>query len=684
MTSELVVDAGDTRLVLGVGEDGRLHQLGFGPDADDRPELPIGLFPVALPTFGEEPLRVAALRITHADGATGTRLRHVGHSSEPWEHGVDHRVGLADRVAPVRVDLRYRTWPEHHVLEQWVEVTNGGDVPCTLHQAATAAPALGGSAPHLTHWGGGWAGEWTPVVEALTRGVKTVASAGGVRPSLHLPPIVLWSPDGKPVEDDGGVLAATVLWGGDTRFDAEVAHQGHHRLIVGTEHVGAERVLDPGATFATPHSLWTWSTKGVGETSRRLHRLGRDHLIRDGAGSRATVVNTWEAVGFDFDTEVLIDQVQRAAAVGGEVFLLDDGWFGGTHPRDDDTTSLGDWEVDRRKLPEGLGPVIDATREAGMRFGLWVEPEMVNPTSELYAAHPEWVIGQPGRERREERNQLVLDLCREEVRDFVVATVDRVLGDNPGITYLKWDANRDITEPGSGALPLGRQSHLPIDRVRATAEVMAEVARRHPDVELMLCASGGGRSDLGTLRWFHELWTSDDTDPVDRVRIQWGASHLLPASVLGAHVTRWGQRPIAFGCAVAMSGRFGLDLDLTSLTDEEMATCADAAAAYASIRDVVQHGDLRRLVSPVGGTRAALAHRLGDRTVVFLHRLPGDPGGGAPVVLPWIGTSDVAVVDLTPGRAVGDRIAELVDGGVPWPGGDAPCSTVLELVTDAV
>lgn len=681
MTDEIVVAAGDTRLVLGVGDDGRLHQLGFGPGADDRPALPIGLFPVALPTFGEEPLRIPALRLTHADGATGTRLRHVGHTAEPRDDGVDHRVELVDRVAPVRVTLRYRTRPGCDVLEQWVEVANDGDAPCTVHRADAGAPALGGPAPHLTHWGGGWAAEWTQVVERLTRGVKTVASAGGVRPSLHMPPIVLWSPDGPPAEDDGVVLAGTLLWGGDARFDAEVSHQGHHRLTVGSEHVGAERILDPGATFETPHVLWTWSTEGIGETSRRLHRLGREQLIRDGSGIRATVVNTWEAVGFAFDTGILLDQVERAAGLGGEVFLLDDGWFGDRHPRDDDTTSLGDWVVDRRKLPDGLGPVIDATLASGMRFGLWIEPEMVNPTSELYAAHPEWVIGQPGRDRREERNQLVLDLCRPEVRDFVVDTIDRVLAENPGIGYLKWDANRDITEAGSDALAADRQSHLPVDRVRATAEVMAEIARRHPDVELMLCASGGGRSDLATLRWFHELWTSDDTDPVDRVRIQWGASHLLPASVLGAHVTRWGQRPIAFGCAVAMSGRFGFDLDLAGLTDEETATCVGAAAAYARIRDVVQHGDLHRLVSPLGGARAALAYRRGDRTVAFLHRLPGDPGGGDPVRVPWVGRDGgrASVVDLTPGRARDARLTGLVDGGVPWPEGDAPVSTVLEV-----
>lgn len=678
--TDIVIDGGATRLVLAPGDDGRLHQVHFGPPEDGpRPDLPIALFPLAHPTFGEEPLREPALRVTHADGAVSTRLRFDGATSAPAAagDGVDHRVRLVDRVAPLAVTLCCRTWPDVDAVEQWVEVANEGAQPCRVHQAAAGAPALAGPTPHLTHWGGGWAGEWAPTTEALVQGTKVVASFGGVRPSLYRPPVVLWSPDGAATEDTGTVLAGTVRWGGDVRFDAEVAPHGQQRLVAGAQHVGAERVLDPGEVLVTPTVVWTWSTAGIGVTSRRLHRFARRHVVRDGERTRATVANTWEALFFDLDPAGLVAQVDRAAALGCELFLLDDGWFG---RRDDDTTSLGDWDVDRRKLPDGLQPIVDHTLAAGLRFGLWVEPEMVNAASRLYEAHPDWVVAQPGRERREERNQLVLDLCRPEVRDFVLTTIDRVLADHPGISYLKWDANRDVTEPGSGALPADRQSHLALDRVHATREVMAEVARRHPDVELMLCASGGGRSDLDTLRWFHEVWTSDDTDPVDRVRIQWGASHLLPASVLGAHVTRWGDRPIAFGCAVALSARFGLDLDLTALDDAETATVAEAVATYHRIRAVVQHGDLHRLVAPTGSDRAALAHVADGRAVVFLYRLPGDPGGGDPVGVPGIapGTA-VTVTDLTPGRPAEDRLTALVDGGVPWPAGPPPVATVVEV-----
>ncbi|MBA3282319.1 MAG: alpha-galactosidase [Acidimicrobiia bacterium] len=696
----VVVDAGRSGLVLAVGDDGRLHQVGFGVGAaGQRPELPVALYPLAYPTFGEEVLREPALRVTHVDGVTSTRLRFESTDVSEHRHGVVHRVDLVDRAAPLAVTICYRTWPAYDVLEQWVEVTNEASGPVTVQRAAATAPAMAGTAPQLTHWGGGWAGEWTETTEALTPGTKTVASAGGVRSSLYRAPIVLFAPDGVATETDGAVAACTVAWGGDIRFDAEVALHGQVRLLAGYQSRGADRILEPGERFTSPSAYWTWSDGGVGPTSRALHRFVREQVARDGTDTRATVVNTWEAMYFDLDPRGLTAQIDRAADIGGELFLLDDGWFGTAHPRDDDTTGLGDWEVDRVKLPDGLQPIIDRTLERGLRFGLWVEPEMVNPASALYAAHPDWVVAEPGREAREERNQLVLDLCRSEVRAFVVDVIDRVLGDHPGISYLKWDANRDLTEPGSVTLAPDRQSHLAVDRVLATWEVMDAVARRHPDVELMLCASGGGRSDLGTLRRFHELWTSDNTDPVDRVRIQWGASHLLPASVLAAHVTRWGGRPFEFACAVAMSGRFGFDVDLRTLTDEEVSTGHAAAATYRQIRDLVQHGDLYRLVSPVASDRAALAYVApgGDRAVVFAYVLPDgapDPPirgpAGAPIKLPWLdpGTR-YEVRDVTPGPSPvdptesaggGGEPVELVGAELSWPD-RVPPSAAVRIVT---
>ncbi len=684
----LAIDAGATGLAFVVDDEGILHQLAFGAEvAGVAPAFPPVLYPLAYPTFGEEPLREPALRVTHADGATSTRLVVTGATVVTVGDEIEHlRIVLRDRVAPLEVVLAFRAHRPEGVLAQWVEVTNLADAPIVLHDVASTSPAIPAGDAWLRHWGGGWAGEWSETAERLVHGTKVLRSAGGVRPSLYLPPVVVVEPDGRAAEEEGRAATCTLAWGGDTRISAEVALHGQARVIVGIETRGAERTLEPGETFVTPEAIWSHSDHGVGPSSRALHRYARAHVVRDGFGLRARVANTWEAIGFRLDPEGLDAQIDAAADLGAELFLLDDGWFGVSHPRDDDTVGLGDWSVDRRKLPEGLQPIIDRTLAAGMRFGLWVEPEMVNPDSTLAAEHPDWVIAEPGRVRRLERHQLVLDLCRPEVAAFCVATIDRVLAEHPGISYLKWDANRDITEPGSGALALDRQTHLPVDRVRATATVMAEVARRHPDVELMLCASGGGRSDLGTLAHFHELWTSDNTDPVDRVRIQWGASHLLPASVLGAHVTRWGNRPFAFACAVALSGRFGFDVDLTALSPEELAIARQAVAADDRLRHLVQQGELHRLVSPVGSTVGALAFvdPSGAEAALFAFSLPGDgssdaPPATVPVPIDALVGAVWQIEDLTPGRAADGRVTverSALAEAIAWPVGDAPCAAV--------
>jgi alpha-galactosidase len=280
-----------------------------------------------------------------------------------------------------------------------------------------------------------------------------------------------------------------------------------------------------------------------------------------------------------------------------------------------------------------------------VRFGLWVEPEMVNPDSTLYTEHPDWIVSQPKRRPRQWRNQHVLDVLQPDVADFVCGVVDRVLAENPGISYLKWDANRPLTDPGSPTLGADRQGNYWLDHARATWRLMETVAERHPEQTLMLCASGGGRVDLGSMRWFHEVWLSDNTDPVDRLPMQWAASHFLPANVVAAHVTREGDRPVAFGCAVAMTARFGFDLDLAAITEDERTVCRRAVRVYRDIRPLVQQGDLWRLIPP--GERAALAYVSGDGdwAVVFGFQLITT-------------TNDVAA--LRPGGLDPDRIYEVV------------------------
>ncbi len=626
------ISAGDVALRYETDADGRLRQIGFRPvvaggPGIERASFPPEAFPLAYPVWGEETGATPALRLSSHDGRAGCYLTLDGYEGN--EAG--HRITLTDRLAALEVTLCLRTWDDEQVIEQWTEVRHSQPGPVTLHEAAAAAPAVHAPDPWLTRYAGDWATEWLPVSGQLPLGTSVAQSFGAVQPHLQAAPFFLLAPEGRAAETEGSVLAGALAWGGGIMlaFGRGACQPDLVRLWCGANPGMGGYRLDPGALFETPHMIWAWSAEGCGPLTHRLHRWVRAHAVRDGHRVRATVFNTWEAAAFDFDQARLTAMMANAADLGAELFLLDDGWFGTEFPRDDDDAGLGDWQADPAKLPDGIGGLTAAAQEHGLRFGLWIEPEMVNPSSLLFGDHPDWVTGEPGRPRREERNQLVLDLCQPDVRSFVTGVVDFVLTGNPGVSYLKWDANRDISEPGSAALAADRQSNLWIDTVLARWQVMAEVAAGSPDIEMMLCASGGGRIDLGTLRWFHEVWLSDNTDAVARLKMQWEASRFLPPQVIGAHVTRWGDQDLAFACAVAMSARFGFDLDPATLGHAERLACQRAASIYSQVRDLVQLGDMFRLIAPDAG-RAALgfADYGRRRCVVFGYQLGDGPPDG--------------------------------------------------------
>jgi alpha-galactosidase len=691
-----MLDAGPTRVAYCVDDEGRLRQVGFGPDVDAGPlAFPAWLYPLAYPTYGEDPFAAPALRVTNADGTPITRLVCTGHERGTHEGGESLVYTLTDEVAPLTVRIHLRSWPDTGVIAQWVGVTNDQSGPVTLHEVAAAAPLLAGDDPHLDHFSGDWGAEFAPAHDRLTTGAKVLEARATTRPAHEVPPYVRYRPDGGVGETTGRVLAGSLAWGGNLRIAFERARHGGVRAWFGHLPTGADYVLDPGETFTTPTVVWAWSDAGTRPLTQRLHRWVRSHALRDGLRDRPVVVNNWEATGFAFDAARLDRFCRETAELGGEVFLLDDGWFGTEFPRDDDTQGLGDWDPDRRKLPHGLAGVGRSAAAAGVRFGVWVEPEMVNPRSVLHRDHPDWVVAVPGRERREERNQLQLDLCRPEVADHVVGVLDAVLDPANGADYVKWDANRMVTEPGSGALATDRQGNWPVDVVHATWAAMDRVMAAHPDAEMLLCASGGGRMDLGTLARFHDVWLSDDTDPVDRVRMQWHAAEFLPVGALAAHVTRWGQRPIEFACAVAMSARFGFDVNRDVLDDDEWAICRRATAAYRRLRPTVQRGDLVRLVSPEDGPSAALALVAGDRSeaVVFAYQLPARAADLEPTPeslridgLDRARRYDVTAIDLTsddpsiPSHHTG---AELADRGVAWHGSTECTAAILHVTAVA-
>ena len=455
--SAVRVDAGGWGLTWAADDAGCLRQVGLGPKGATAQlgEIPLALFPDAYPTYGGgDALRPPALRITHADGSLTTRLvvEHVSRMVEPGGEHVTMRC--RDERFHLHVEHHLRTHPASGVLEQWVEILHEEPGPVRLMSYDSMSPLLLASpdAEVVQFVGGGWADEWRWNEEGLSPGTKSLASFGGVQPHLQAAPMLLLSPSGPGSERSGDSLGCSIQWGGNTRFDLDVRPKGdlaapsELRLRCGANPLGAEYLLDPGVRFVAPAVAWTWATTGRAEVTRRFHIWTRERVLRDPNRVRPVVANNWEATFFDFDEARILDLIDQSGELGAEVFLLDDGWFGTNHPRDDDTAGLGDWDVDRAKLPNGLAPLADAAAARGLRFGIWVEPEMVNPLSELYVDHPDWVV-RDSREPAEHRNQLVLDPLIDEVREFEASVVDRALCD-PGISYVKWDANRPITDPG--------------------------------------------------------------------------------------------------------------------------------------------------------------------------------------------------------------------------------------------
>lgn len=629
------VETAHSALVLAVGEDRRLYQLHYGA-ASEQPAPRMERGREAYPAGGNGWLFEPALEVAHADGNTSTDLRFVRENAAQVDPDTtETRIELRDPAYPFTAVLHFRAYRAEDVIQQWTEIRHGERGKVTLSRFASAAPVLGTAEYWLTQFHGDYAHEMNMDEEKLGYGIKVLDSKLGVRAHHFRNPSFLLSAGGPAREEGGEVIGGTLAWSGNFQFLFEVGADHRLRALCGMNPYASAYHLKPGETFRTPAMLWGWSGSGKGALSRGFHRWARRYGVRDGLRPRAVLLNNWEATGFDFDEAKLVSLFDGARSLGMELFLLDDGWFGNRYPRDSDHAGLGDWEPNRRKLPHGIGHLTAEAARRGLRFGIWLEPEMVNPESELFRAHPEWAIRQPRREPDLYRNQLILDLTRPEVRAFVFRTVDGLLTRNPGITYVKWDCNRYVTQPGSTYLPAGEQSHLWIDYTRALYDILARVAQRHPGVELMICSGGGGRVDYGALRYGQEFWASDNTDPVSRVFIQWGYSQLFPAIATGAHVTRMGNRPLKFAFDVAMGGCLGMDLNVARLSPEERRFAAAAVANYRAVRDVVQLGDLYRLESPYEGDRASLLYVGPDRrrALLLVYQMQDAAGAATPLRL---------------------------------------------------
>lgn len=534
-------------------------------------------------------------------------------------------ISLRDPAYNFFVDIYVKSFESSHIMEIWNTIRHderGGKV--VLYRYASASPLLKASEYWLTQFNGKYKREATLEEERLGQGIKILDSKLGVRANYYRIPSFILSYNQPARENEGEVFMASLKWSGSFQLAFEVDWNRNLRALTGINPTGSQYYLERGGTFTTPSVVWTYSKKGKGTASRNFHCWATDYVIRDAQKDRPILLNNWEATHCDFDEKRLTDLFDGAKQIGAELFLLDDGWFGnGEYSRDDDKHGLGDWQVSTKKLPRGLSYLTKEASKRKIGFGIWLEPEMVNPKSELYKQHPEWIITQQKREPILGRHQEILDLTRPEVQAFEWEIFDQTLRPNPGISYLKWDCNRYVTQPGSTYLPVQEQSHLMIDYNWALYRLMNRFAKGFPNIMAMLCAGGSGRIDYGSMQYFHSFWPSDNTDPLGRIKIQWGFGHFFPASTISAHVTRMGKRHLKMAIDVALSGAFGIDLALDKATPEEREQLAEGVKLYKeSLRELVMHGELYRLVSPYETPMAALSYiaKNKNRAVVYLYQ----------------------------------------------------------------
>lgn len=621
------VVSGELKLTLMVGADNRLYQLGWGDATKDFP-IPVKMPSREhefLPPYGNGVLTEPALQATHADGNTSTELHYNGYLTENLGKGVTQTViSLKDPAYPFYVNVYIKCYVDYSMMEIWNEIWHEEKGEVVLYRYASASPIVKAKEYWLTQFMGNYKREATLSEERLSEGIKILDSKLGVRAHQMRIPSFILSLGAPADEHKGEVLAGSLRWSGSFQLAFEMDWNRNLRLLTGINPIGAQYKLMSAQHFVTPGILYAYTKQGKGEVSRRYHRWARKFGVRDAQKDRPVLLNNWEATHCNFDEAHLIELFDEARQVGAELFLLDDGWFGnGPYVRDDDKHGLGDWEPSTKKLPHGLSYISGEALKRKVNFGIWLEPEMVNPQSELYKRHPEWIITQPKREPILGRHQEILDLTRPEVQEYEWEIIDKTLRPNPDITYVKWDCNRYITQPGSSYLPSDRQSHLWIDYNWALYRLMERFSKEFPNVMSMLCAGGSGRVDYGALPYFHSFWPSDNTDPLARIKIQWGFSHFFPASTISSHVTRMGKRHLKLAIDVALSGAFGIDLALDKATEEERKQIAEAVSLYKEhIRPLVMYGDLYRLVSPYSFPMASLSYVSLDKrkAVVYLYQ----------------------------------------------------------------
>ena len=606
----VTIETPNMSLVLNVDNASMPQYVYFGPKLNkadiDRLQYPTGGRMDAYPAYGLNTPAEAAIAMRHADGNMSTVLQTYAINHKDEGNATVTTISMKDPVYPIIVDLNYRAYHDVDMIETWTTVTNQEKSTVTLTTFASGMLPIRRGDVWVSHLYGSWANEARLVEEPLNPGVMMIKNKDGSRNSHTDHAEVMISLDGKARENDGDVIGAALCYSGNYRLKFDTDDTEYHYFFAGINEDNSEYHLKKGETFTTPALALTYSTQGLSGASRNFHRWGRQYKLAHGDKERKILLNSWEGVYFDINQAGMDQMMADIASMGGELFVMDDGWFGDKYPRKTDNSSLGDWVVDKRKLPDGIEGLLRDAKKNGVKFGIWIEPEMSNTVSELYEKHPDWIIKSPQRDAVLGRGgtQVILDLSNPKVQDFVFKVVDDIMTKYPEIDYIKWDANMPILNHGSQYLKAEDQSHLYIEYHRGFENVCKRVREKFPDVTIQACASGGGRANWGVLPYFDEFWVSDNTDALQRIYMQWGTSYFFPAIAMASHIsavpnhTVFRTTALKYRIDVAMSGRLGMEIQPKNMTDEEKALCRNAIAEYKSIRPIVQFGDIYRLVSP--------------------------------------------------------------------------------------
>ncbi|WP_322175848.1 alpha-galactosidase [Acutalibacter caecimuris] len=577
-------------------------------DNMEHVQFSLDFTPQEYPCTGSGDSRASALQVRAPEGNVVTDLRYVAHrifKGKPALSGLPAtfagegeaeslEIEARDPGTGVKVFLLYTVFAANGAMARSVRVENPGSQPVDLRRVYSLCLDLPTMDYELVHVYGHWNKENTQVRQALRHGTQSICSRRGMTGHNHNPFVALLRQGAG--EEQGEAVGVNLVYSGNFSIEVEVDAWGCPRLLAGINPDAFSWRLEPGESFQSPEAVMVFSAQGLGGMSRAFHRLYNSHLIHGqwAKKERPLLINSWEAAYFDFDAQKLVDFAKAAKDLGIEMLVMDDGWFGA---RSDDHRALGDWQVNEGKLGCSLEELISQVNAQGLKFGIWYEPEMVSPDSDLYRAHPDWAIGVKGREGSLSRHQLVLDMSRKDVRDNIFAQMEAVLGSH-NIEYVKWDCNRNITEAASAALPPERQGEFFHRYVLGVYDLMERVTTRFPHILLENCSGGGGRFDAGMLYYSPQIWTSDNTDPIERLTIQFGASLCYPVSSMGAHISANPRAGIATRAAVAMMGTFGYEMDPRELTPEEREAVKAQVAQYHKYYRLIREGDLYRLTDP--------------------------------------------------------------------------------------